>query len=175
MHTLVLGGARSGKSNFAESLCPASTTYVATARPSHGEFDTDFQARIAKHVARRPRSWTTEDSQDLLEVLASDTAEFLLVDDLGTWLSAHIDAADAWQEPHELAAELTEQLVIQLQRNLHRTVVLVTPEVGMGIIPEHPSGRYFRDCIGLLNTAVANSCQRVVLVIAGQPLELKSP
>lgn len=174
MHTLVLGGARSGKSDFAESLCPASTTYVATARPWSGEFDADFQARITRHVARRPQSWVTEDSRDLLEVLASDNAQFLLIDDLGTWLSARIDAADAWQAPHELAKQLTEKLVTQLRRNQHRNMVLVTPEVGMGIIPEHPSGRYFRDCIGLLNTAVANCCQRVVLVIAGQPLELKT-
>lgn len=182
MRTLVLGGARSGKSAFAEALVGAgSCRYVATARPYGGDnFDADFQRRISQHIQRRPDYWVTEDRADLREVLSpaylrQHTEHSLLVDDLGTWLTHLIDTKNAWDSP----AGSTSLELMRLADLLRvfppdRDVVLVTPEVGMGIIPEHHSARLFRDEIGTLNHMIADVCDRVFLVIAGQPLQLKS-
>ncbi|GGG70874.1 bifunctional adenosylcobinamide kinase/adenosylcobinamide-phosphate guanylyltransferase [Corynebacterium pelargi] len=173
MRTLVLGGARSGKSGIAESLVgDGDCVYVATARPFDQAFDADFQARIARHVERRPSHWRTEDKTDLCECLSQHASGTMLVDDLATWLTARIDAAQGWDDPRALLAGLEQELVQALDAATG-DVIIVSAEVGMSIVPEHPSARAFRDCLGTLNQAVAEVCEEVLLVVAGQKLKLK--
>lgn len=179
MRTLVLGGARSGKSVFAEELLGAGPVlYVATARPwpGAGGFDEDFSSRIAAHAARRPPTWTTEDRRDVVKLLAEHPPTPMLVDDLGTWLTHRTDThgPTAWEgESPALSADV-DALVAAVAAHRGGDLVLVSPEVGLAVIPEHRSGRLFRDRIGTLNQRLAAVCERVVLVVAGLPLELKS-
>lgn len=174
MRTLVLGGARSGKSVFAEEIAGRGPVlYVATARPWPG--DEDFARRVAVHVARRPASWTTEDRRDVVKLLGEHRATTMLIDDLGTWLTHATDQSGpaAWEAD---SAELTEhmaRLVDGVANYQGGDLIIVTPEVGLAVIPEHPSGRVFRDRIGTLNQQLAKICEKVVLVVAGIPLELK--
>lgn len=173
MLKLVLGGARSGKSAWAEALFPpeAAVTYVATARPWPG--DEDFAARIKDHRQRRPSHWVTEDERPLIDVLSSPPTSQILIDDLGTWLTHELDSLDAWQQPRGLVAPRVVKLLEAL-RQCPAFVVAVTPEVGLGVIPETPAGRLFRDELGRLNAQVAELADEVVLVVAGIPLTLKS-
>lgn len=215
VRTLVLGGARSGKSAWAESLFDGDVSggatsgrvpvdYVATARPWPGAdgFDSDFSARIAGHRERRPAHWRTVDDVDAVEALRRPSAPFVLVDDVGTWLTNVFDREHLWDSPRGSAAPWTDELVAAVRDwggpgtgagELHSPtaagpaadggeagvvkqephLVIVTPEVGMGVIPEHRSGRLFRDEIGALNGRLADVCDRVVLVVAGLPLTLK--
>lgn len=173
MLTLVLGGARSGKSAWAESLFPAGeeVLYVATARPWPG--DEDFAARIKAHQDRRPEHWVTEDCTPLIDVLAAPSHNNILIDDLGTWLTHVIDEREAWERPRGTVAGDVDKLVAALAASSAR-IVAVTPEVGMGVIPESAAGRLFRDDLGRLNAQVAEIADEVVLVVAGIPLTLKS-
>lgn len=176
MRTLVLGGARSGKSVFAETIVGSGPVlYVATARPWPD--DEDFAARIASHAARRPRSWVTDDTSDLVELLGIPHSDTLLIDDLGTWLTTATDecGVDAWEKDSPALNARINALSSAIRAYDGSDVVIVTPEVGMGVIPEHASGRVFRDRIGALNQDIAGVCDRVVFVVAGQALELKTP
>lgn len=146
-------------------------TYVATARPWQG--DSDFAARIADHVSRRPSHWRTEDTRDVVDVLIDASPTPVLVDDLGTWLTHVIDSAQAWDRPRGTCQARIDALVRGVDTYGGGELVLVTPEVGMGVIPEHPAGRLFRDEIGTLNGRLAQVCDKVVLVAAGLPLVLK--
>ncbi|MFM1722229.1 bifunctional adenosylcobinamide kinase/adenosylcobinamide-phosphate guanylyltransferase [Rhodococcus sp. PAM 2766] len=177
--TLVLGGARSGKSAHAEGLIddlpPGSTVrYVATARRYPG--DRDWDARIDQHRRRRPDTWTTvETGHDgsLVALLSSPGPHPpTLVDDLGTWITGELDDADAWDAPRGTIASRTDGLVDAVTSYPDR-LLLVSPEVGMGVIPEHRSGRLFRDEIGALNARLADVCDDVILVVAGLPLTIK--
>ncbi len=98
----------------------------------------------------------------------------MLVDDLGTWLTAELDAAQAWDAPRGTIAGRCTRLVQAIATSAAR-LVLVSPEVGMGVIPATTSGRLFRDEIGALNAALAAECDEVLLVVAGIPLKLKGP
>lgn len=174
MRTLVLGGARSGKSAHGEALLATGPVrYVATA--TRNPTDADWTARIDAHRARRPRDWQTLESPDLVGLLGAPSDGVpLLVDDLGTWLTAELDAAQAWEQPRGSIAPRCSALVQAVAASTAR-LVLVSPEVGMGIIPASPSGRLFRDEIGALNAAIATECDEVYLVVAGIPLTLKGP
>jgi len=171
LRTLVLGGARSGKSAYAEALVGADscTRYVATARLDRT--DADFVARIEAHRARRPPTWTSVHDTDLVQVLA-EPAGSTLVDDIGAWLTAELDDADAWTLPRGTVTSRTDALVAAVARYPDR-LVIVSPEVGQGVIPETVSGRLFRDEIGTLNQRLAHACDKVVLVVAGLPVQLK--
>lgn len=163
---LVLGGARSGKSRRAEALLQASSppwTYIATAEA----FDPEMAERIAVHRARRDARWTTLDApRDLPAVLASASAAApLLVDCLTLWLS-NLMLAERPLEPE------TQALEAALARRAAPTVV-VSNEVGWGVVPETPLGRRFRDAQGWLNQRVAALAGRVELMAAGLPLRLK--
>jgi adenosyl cobinamide kinase/adenosyl cobinamide phosphate guanylyltransferase len=167
--TLVLGGARSGKSRYAESLIAALPApyrppwaYVATAEA----LDTEMAERIAAHRARRGPQWhTIEAPRDLPAALASCQRMPILVDCLTLWLTnlmlgdADIDSETARLEETLAAAEAP--------------VVLVANEVGYGIVPDQPLGRRFRDLQGTLNQRMAEQADRVVLMVAGLPLALK--
>jgi adenosyl cobinamide kinase/adenosyl cobinamide phosphate guanylyltransferase len=163
--TFVLGGARSGKSRYAESLIavlPPPWAYVATAEAG----DHEMAVRIRTHRARRGPSWRTiEAPRDLTAAFAACERMPVLVDCLTLWLS-NLMLADA-----EINAE-----VGRLEEALAATVapvVLVANEVGSGIVPDHVLGRKFRDLQGLLNQRIAARADRVVLMVAGLPLALK--
>ncbi|MGO4616930.1 bifunctional adenosylcobinamide kinase/adenosylcobinamide-phosphate guanylyltransferase [Nocardia sp. 2YAB30] len=175
---LVLGGARSGKSAFAEELAAQGrgpVRYLATAAPEPA--DLDFAERIAKHRSRRPGSWSTIESADPATVLTAPTLpsnppDSTLIDDIGTWLTARIDARAAWDAPRGTIFSDTDALVAAVAAYPYR-LVIVTPEVGMGVIPATRSGRLFRDEIGSLNQRLAQVCDEAYLVVAGLPLRLK--
>ena len=172
--TLVLGGARSGKSRYAEALIEAAAprgTYCATAEPG----DAEMTARIAAHRARRQEVgggdfWhTVEAPLELPSVIVSEAAADrpLLIDCLTLWLS-NLLLADkcVGAETRALCAALGEAA---------GPVVLVANEVGLGLVPETPLGRRFRDAAGRLNQEVASLADRVVFIAAGLPLVLKEP
>jgi adenosylcobinamide kinase/adenosylcobinamide-phosphate guanylyltransferase len=164
--TLVLGGARSGKSRYAESLItalPPPWIYVATAQAG----DDEMAARIAAHRTRRGGGWRTiEAPHDLTEALrAAPPGMPVLVDCLTLWLSNRMLAdADLDQETEALE---------QVLRHRDAPVALVANEVGFGIVPDNALARRFRDRQGLLNQRLAARADRVVLVVAGLPLIVK--
>ncbi len=165
--TLVLGGARSGKSRYAESLIEgagAAACYLATAEPR----DDEMRARIAAHRARRGSRWTTiEEALALVPALgeAARPDRPVLVECLTLWLSNLMLAG------RDAAAE-TDLLVAALPALAGR-VALVANEVGLGIVPDNALARAFRDHAGRLNRAVAAVADRVVFIAAGLPLVLK--
>lgn len=169
MRTLVLGGTRSGKSGYAEDLLPADAPvrYAATARRYPD--DADWEARIARHVARRPAAWETVESPDLVAELARPGP--LLVDDLATWLTGLLDDVGAWEDPSASVDAPVSALVEAVSRA--SACVLVSAEVGLGVVPSTRAGRLFRDELGALNAALAAVCDEVVLLVAGLPLRLK--
>jgi adenosylcobinamide kinase/adenosylcobinamide-phosphate guanylyltransferase len=176
--TLVLGGARSGKSRHAEDLLPGDVAvrYAATARRHAG--DADWGARIAVHRARRPAAWQTLEEPDVAALVraAGAGATPLLVDDLATWLTGVLDDAGAWEHPGPGApaavAERAGELVAAVAGCGGR-IVLVSAEVGLGVVPATRAGRLFRDELGALNAALAAVCDEVLLLVAGLPLRLK--
>ncbi|UMG92802.1 bifunctional adenosylcobinamide kinase/adenosylcobinamide-phosphate guanylyltransferase [Nocardioides sp. TF02-7] len=170
---LVTGGVRSGKSVHAERLLAAepAVTYVA-AGPTYD--DADWQARVARHRARRPDGWTTVESTDLAEALSLADGP-VLVDCLGTWLDAVIAGAGLWEAPAPEVEEHVDGLltgVVAALRGAAAPVVVVTNEVGLGVVPEHRSGRLFRDLLGTVNQRVGRACDEVHLVVAGRVLRL---
>lgn len=173
MRILVTGGVRSGKSRHAESLLADApgVTYVA-AGPRYD--DADWAARIAAHRSRRPASWHTAETQDVAGVLAAASGP-VLVDCLGTWLTAVIDAAGLWEAPvGEVEAHVLAQVdaIAAAVAEASAPVVLVTNEVGLGVVPVERSGRLFRDLLGTVNQRVAEACDEVHLVVAGRVLRL---
>lgn len=159
MITLVLGGARSGKSDLAERLVARSdlpVTYVATGEAT----DDDMSARIAIHRLRRPAHWRTVESGADLAGVVADISGSVLVDSLGTWL-ARLDGFRA--DVDALAAVLVKRPGL---------TVVVSEEVGMGVHPSSEAGRQFRDALGELNRVVADVADEVLLVVAGRALRL---
>jgi adenosyl cobinamide kinase/adenosyl cobinamide phosphate guanylyltransferase len=161
--TLILGGARSGKSRHGEGLIaahPPPWTYIATAEA----WDAEMAARIAAHRARRDERWrTVERPLALPESLG--TAEPVLVDCLTLWLTNIMLAA------HDIGAA-TAALLAALEGRRAPTV-LVANEVGLGIVPEHRLGRDFRDAAGVLHQAIAARADRVLFMVAGLPMVVK--
>ena len=165
--TLVLGGARSGKSAFAERLVGDSglvRIYLATATAG----DDEMRSRIAHHRERRGDGWATvEEPLELVDALERETAHgrAVLVDCLTLWLS---NLMFAGRDPEGEARRLTRFLGVA-----RCPVVLVSNEVGLGLVPETPLGRSFRDAQGRLNQIVAATVPNVVFIAAGLPLWLK--
>lgn len=163
MITLVLGGARSGKSAVAERLAAGLAepiTYIATLEVGD---DADLAARIERHRARRPPRWRTVEVGEGLPQLLRVTAGSVLVDSLGPWVSAAPDMnVDG------------EALCLALLRRAGDTVV-VSEEVGMSVHPSTEEGRRFCDALGTLNQAVAAQADEVILVVAGTTIHLEQP
>lgn len=164
--TLVVGGARSGKSAFAERLVTGSgrpRRYIATAEA----WDDEMRARIAQHRRDRTGSWTTVEAPlDLVAALApAPPEEAILIDCATLWLTNHLLAE------HDLAAE-ADRLVAALQA-CAAPIVIVSNETGWGIVPDNALARRFRDEQGRLNQRLAQEAGLVVTVIAGLPMVLK--
>lgn len=173
MRTLVLGGIRSGKSRWAEDAIaralPAGQPVRYVAPGPDGGADGAWARRVARHRDRRPAHWSTVETGDLATHLRqSDTPT--LVDDLGAWLTGALDRNDAW-EGGSVAAPVDD--MVAAVGEFGSTLVLVSPEVGLTVVPATASGRRFADELGTLNQRVAALCDQVVLVVAGQPLVLK--
>ncbi|MEV6630805.1 bifunctional adenosylcobinamide kinase/adenosylcobinamide-phosphate guanylyltransferase [Actinoplanes sp. NPDC051470] len=171
---LVLGGIRSGKSAFAEELVAdaASVHYVATAVGA--EDDPEWMGRIEAHQRRRPQTWSTEetggDPARLAAVLAeAKPDDTLLIDDLGGWVATLLDPANQPQNDVAMVAALADAL-----RACAGRVVLVSPEVGLSLVPATPVGRAFADALGTTNQALASVVDRVALVVAGQHTWIKA-
>ena len=178
---LVLGGARSGKSERAELRLAGEpeVTYVATG--SRGADDPDWAARVAAHRARRPAWWRTAETTDLAGLLSADhgaghgTARgALLIDGIGSWLAAVLDET-GWDlrdgAARDAVAARTAELV-GAWRQACGYVVAVSDETGLGVVPATPAGRLFRDELGRLNQALAAESEEAELVVAGRVLPL---
>jgi adenosyl cobinamide kinase/adenosyl cobinamide phosphate guanylyltransferase len=164
--TLVLGGARSGKSALAErwaARLPEPVNYVATTVAATVAADPEMAARVATHQARRPAGWRTVEAGGQLCAALSALEGTVLIDALGAWVAAHrdfdVDAAG-------LCRALTAR---------GGDTVVVSEEVGLGVHPSSDAGRRFRDALGEVNQAVAAIADRVVLVVAGRVLRLEDP
>ena len=167
---LVLGGARSGKSERAEQRVAAEpdVTYLATGATS--DDDPEWAARIAAHRARRPAWWRTVETTDLAGVLATATGT-VLIDGIGTWLASVMDECGAWTG-EVVALETRVEELIETWRQTSAHVVAVSDETGLGVIPGTPAGRLFRDWLGRVNQALAAESEETELVVAGQILPL---
>lgn len=168
---LVLGGTRSGKSRVAEQIADAlggPVVYLATALAGD---DQEMLARISVHRQRRPDRWQTiEEPYDLAGVISRlDAGSVALVDDLSGWLGNLM--LDNHSSPESVLAQF-EDLANSL-RHCPARVILVSDEVGLGIVPATPLGRQFRDLSGELNQMVAAVADVVCLVVAGIPLMIK--
>ncbi len=186
--TLVLGGARSGKSSYAESLAESliqlgnkQVLYIATAHPPRATADSEMQARIAHHQARRNPAWKTLEVPLLLgEAIQthSTSRRVIVIDCLTVWLSNLLfDASVSYPEVGVIDLPATflvqRQALLDGLSKVKGDIVLVSNEVGMGLVPMGAINRLFVDEAGRLNQAVAAVCDRVVFVAAGCPLVLK--
>ena len=170
---LILGGARSGKSERAELRLAGEpdVTYVATG--NRGADDPDWAARVAAHQARRPAWWRTAETTDLAGLLGRARGA-LLIDGIGTWLAAVLDECgwdlrdDATRD--KVAARLAE--LVSAWRQARGYVVAVSDETGLGVVPATPAGRLFRDELGRLNQALAAESEEAELIVAGRVVPL---
>lgn len=174
MRTLVLGGIRSGKSRWAEeaiatSLPPGQPVrYLAPALT--GPADAAWAGRVAQHRHRRPAHWSTVETDDVPAQLRQSPGIPALVDDLGGWLTGTLDRNNAW-DGGSVTAPVDEMLAAVTA--FGSTLMLVSPEVGLTVVPATASGRRFADELGSLNQRIAALCDRVVLVVAGQAVQIK--
>lgn len=168
--TLVLGGVRSGKSRFAQECASRfpRVVFVATAKASDGE----MLKRIRRHQEERPNHWQTlEEPLELARVVAEHAAKFdvLLVDCLTIFVANLLEAAET--DPASVGLRI--ERFLEVLRTAPASVVLVSNEVGSGVVPPYPAGRRFRDALGELNQRVAAISDNAVLMVAGLPLALK--
>ncbi|MDO9151213.1 MAG: bifunctional adenosylcobinamide kinase/adenosylcobinamide-phosphate guanylyltransferase [Methylotenera sp.] len=170
---LILGGARSGKSAFAEQLASASglpVTYIATAQV----YDAEFGSRVEHHKIRRPTHWKTiEQSFNLADVLQAHAKAntYVIVDCLTLWLAQCI--CPDCNRPETLDWQQERNQLLAILPKLEGNVLLVSNEVGMGIVPLGEINRQFQDEQGRLNQAVAERANKVSFIAAGLPLTLK--
>jgi len=175
MKVLVTGGVRSGKSRHAEELLAdrPQVVYVAAGRSIVEDDDLDWAARIRAHQERRPETWRTVETRDLATAVA-DAGDAVLIDCLGTWLTGVLDDEGLWEAPVEEVQAVVDDRLDAFVEALAAAgeVVVVTNEVGLGVVPAHRSGRLFRDLLGFANQRVASACDEVHLVVAGRVLVL---
>lgn len=187
MLTLVLGAARSGKSRYAQSLCASSShvIYIATARTGDGSDDPEMRERIVRHRADRPAEWqTVEEPLDLSRaVLEAPVEATLLIDCATLWISNLMweFREKPGEEQEKLILAEVDELIDAVRLRAGKPtptgaageVVIVSNEVGGGLVPEHPVARAFRDLQGFANQRLAQVADNVVFIIAGLPLRLK--
>lgn len=169
--TLVIGGARSGKSRTAERLAALDpeVVYVATAYPP-GD-DAEWAERVRLHRERRPSTWETVETIDLVPLLATPGPN-LLIDCLTLWLTRVADRHDAWTTGDFSGVEAEIDALVTAWAGAEREVVAVTNEVGQGIVPEQPEVRRFRDLMGQLNTRIGAESGDVLWCVAGRVVRL---
>jgi adenosylcobinamide kinase / adenosylcobinamide-phosphate guanylyltransferase len=170
---LVLGGIRSGKSQWAETVLAKEVPegqlarYLATGPASDG--DPEWAARVSAHRERRQSRWSTVESTDVAGQLRADPVA-TVVDDMGAWLTAAMDRSGAWSGG-TVCAEIDD--VLDAMAAFAAPLAMVSPEVGLTVVPATAAGRRFADELGSLNQRLAALCDRVVLVVAGQPVTVK--
>jgi adenosylcobinamide kinase/adenosylcobinamide-phosphate guanylyltransferase len=172
VRTLVLGGIRSGKSRWAEEAIADAAgqlpvQYLATGPVADTE---SWSARVAAHRERRPAHWVTVETADVATQLRHSPGTAALVDDVGNWLTAAMDRCGAWDDG-SVAEDVTE--FVNAVHVFGSPLVLVSPEVGLTVVPATEAGRRFADALGSLNQRLAGVCDRVVLVVAGQAVTIK--
>ncbi|MDP4125518.1 MAG: bifunctional adenosylcobinamide kinase/adenosylcobinamide-phosphate guanylyltransferase [Bacillota bacterium] len=184
--TLITGGARSGKSQFAELLAASTkrpVIYIATAQV----WDDEMARRVRKHQEQRPSTWRLiEEPQNIRETLLQlkDEDGVILLDCVTLWLSnlllqgqtkptstSELNQVKFSDLEPQIAAEVDE--VARLAREIKPQVIFVTNEIGQGIVPEYPLSRAYRDVVGRCNRILAQSANEVYLVVAGFPMEIK--
>jgi adenosylcobinamide kinase/adenosylcobinamide-phosphate guanylyltransferase len=175
-HVLVTGGVRSGKSRYAESLLSVDepVSYLTPGYPADPVADAEWAARVAAHQLRRPATWLTVETLALAEAVG-DAPGPVLIDCLGTWLTRLFDSWHAWDAEDAEWSQLLESEASSLVSAIKGhggDVVVVTNEVGWGVVSEYRSGRMFADNLGRLNQQVAAACDQVFLMVAGRPLSL---
>jgi len=197
---VILGGARSGKSAFAERLAASSgrsVAFIATATAG----DDEIRERIARHRATRPKGWhTIEEPLDLAGAVrqAAELADVLLLDCVTLWLgNVLLQASDRQNVARPLVGlvgveggeealhttsrlfderalkEIEALLAVVKSLGLNKTLILVTNEVGLGIVPAYPLGRLYRDTLGYVNQRLAQTADRVYLMVAGMAVDIK--
>ncbi|HWT49294.1 MAG TPA: bifunctional adenosylcobinamide kinase/adenosylcobinamide-phosphate guanylyltransferase [Mycobacterium sp.] len=178
MRTLVLGGIRSGKSRWAEeaiakSLPPGQPVRYLASGPA-GHDDAAWARRVAQHRNRRPDHWSTVETDDIATQLRQSPDTPTLVDDLGGWLTGALDRNDARDDGSvEGPVHDAIEAMLAAVSTFGSTLVLVSPEVGLTVVPATASGRRFADELGSLNQRIAALCDQVVLVVAGQAVPIK--
>ena len=178
MRVLVLGGIRSGKSQWAEFVAQqlagdsgnTPVRYVATGPVP--EEDANWATRVEAHQVRRPSHWQTVETTDLPGALTAAPHVATLVDDIGGWLTATMDRREAWA-----GRPVTDDIesLVDAVAAFSAPLVMVSPEVGLTVVPATAAGRRFADELGTVNQRLAAVCDRVVLVVAGQPVTVKEP
>ena len=174
--TFIIGGARSGKSNFAELLASHAkrpVIYIATAQIG----DEEMALRVKKHQLQRPSTWQLiEEPRNIRDTLIKlkDEDAIILLDCVTLWLT-NLLLADGNLSNSELETEILEIVkdVAQLVREIKPQVIFVSNEVGQGIVPEYPLSRAYRDLAGRSNQILAHSANQVYMVVAGFPMEIK--
>ena len=165
-YVLVLGGARSGKSRLADRLgrqAGTHVTFIATATPDDGE----MAERIARHRSSRPTDWSTVEAPLELQTAISSApkSDFVIVDCLTLWVSNLMGLGQTPEEIRAMAADAARTLA-------RRRGVVVTNEVGLGIVPANALARGYRDVLGAVNVTFADCAERSLLMVAGRALEL---
>ena len=173
---LITGGVRSGKTRYAETLLSdsAEVTYVAAGPVPDPAADAEWAARIADHRVRRPPHWSTVETTDVAGALRS-VAGGILIDCLGTWLTAVIDRLDTWEEPLPTwQGDFHDQLddLVKAWQARPGLAVVVTNEVGWGLVSPYRSGRVFTELLGQVNQEMAAASDEVIMMAAGRALRL---
>jgi adenosylcobinamide kinase/adenosylcobinamide-phosphate guanylyltransferase len=176
---LVVGGARSGKSDAAQTLLSrAGTAVVVATGPPASAGDPEWAARVSAHVARRPPGWTTLETLNVADVLSEDGPP-VLVDCVTLWLSRVLDRGGAWDERSGWRESVDVEIarLVDAWRTTSRVVVAVSNDVGSGVVPATASGRVFRDLQGSLNATLASVADAAYLAVAGRlvPLPAEPP
>ncbi len=188
---VILGGARSGKSAFAERLAASrgeSVAFIATATAG----DDEMRERIARHRASRPKGWhTLEEPLDLARAVrqAAALADVLLLDCVTLWLGNVLLQESGQQEKDDegevefhtrsrlfderASKEIEALLAVVNSLGPNKTLIVVTNEVGFGIVPAYPLGRLYRDTLGYVNQRLAQVAERVYLMVAGMAVDIK--
>ena len=176
--TLILGGARSGKSTYAEELARKlggdNVLYVATAEA----LDQEMQDRIAKHRAQRPRAWRTLEAplHPGQQLLAQRPTEPVILLDCLTMLVSNILLAREEEGESAIEAAVQEEVgrLIAAARQLDAHLIIVSNEVGLGLVPDNALGRAYRDLLGRANQTLARAADEVIFMVAGLPMSIKS-
>ena len=173
---LITGGARSGKTRYAETLLADSpdVSYVAAGPLPDPAADAEWAARVADHRVRRPAHWATVETTEVAEALRSISGA-ILIDCLGTWLTAMIDKLGTWEQPlPSWQVDFHDQLddLIKAWQAREGLAVAVTNEVGWGLVSDYRSGRVFTELLGIVNQEMAAASDEVIMVVAGRALRL---